>query len=189
MAHRLSRIYTRTGDSGTTGLADGQRISKDDIKIKVYGDLDELNSHLGAVLSFELPAKAEACLSEIQHLLFDLGGDLCIPKRRSLTLEHIAWLERWIDYFLVDLPRLQEFILPGGNRAAATCHVARSVCRRAERTLASLAQSEPTADPVSLAFVNRLSDFLFVMARVLARHQGGQEVLWRPRRPAPPEPR
>lgn len=189
MGHRLSRIYTRTGDLGTTGLANGDRVSKNDPRIRAYGDLDELNSHLGLVLASGLPDEVGACLSEIQHLLFDLGGDLCIPGRRSLHQAHIAWLERWMDHFLADLPRLEEFILPGGNTTAAACHIARTVCRRAERTLVAAAELEATIDPISLAFVNRLSDFLFVIARVLARYQGGQEVLWQPRRPAAPEPR
>lgn len=188
MGHRLSKIYTRTGDAGTTGLADGSRVDKDSLRIAAYGELDELNSHLGGVLAEDLPAPVSECLSEVQHLLFDLGGDLCIPGRHSLTREHSTWLETWLDHFNDALPPLKEFILPGGNRAAAQCHVARAVCRRAERTLVTLSRQEPL-DPAALAFVNRLSDLLFVLARVLARQNGGLEVLWQPQRPPAPLPR
>lgn len=189
MGHRLSRIYTRTGDFGSTGLANGDRVGKDDPRIVAHGDLDELNSHIGWVLSFDVPGEVGACLSEIQHVLFDLGGDLCIPGRRSVTGEHVAWLERWLDRFLADLPRLEEFVLPGGNPAAAACHIARTVCRRAERALVAVTKTEPAQDMEGLALLNRLSDLLFVVARVLARRNEGQEILWRPRRPAAPEPR
>lgn len=189
MGHRLSRIYTRTGDAGTTGLGDGARVGKNDPRVQAYGDLDELNSQIGLVLAHELPAEVDACLAEIQHLLFDLGGDLCIPGRQSLNQAHIAWLERWLDHFLAPLPRLEEFVLPGGSPAAAACHVARSVCRRAERTVVALAAQETAPAPMGLAFLNRLSDLLFVVARVLARRSGGREVMWRQARPAAPEPR
>lgn len=172
-----------------TGLADGRRVGKDHPRIRAYGDLDELNSHIGLLLAAEIPPEIAACLAEIQHLLFDLGGDLCIPGRHSLRQDHIAWLERWLDHCLAKLPRLQEFILPGGTAPAAACHVARTVCRRAERTLVALAELEPGFDATGLAFVNRLSDLLFVMARILARLNGGGEVLWQPQRPPAPEPR
>jgi cob(I)alamin adenosyltransferase len=188
MGHRLSRIYTRTGDSGTTGLGDGRRVDKDSLRITAYGELDELNSHIGLVLTHELPAEVRDCLGEIQQLLFDLGGDLCTPGRNILKQEQIDWMESWLDRFNADLPFLKEFILPGGNRAAADCHIARTVCRRAERTLVSLAKTE-SVDPLALAFLNRLSDLLFVAARVLARRDGGPEVLWQPRRPPAPAPR
>jgi cob(I)alamin adenosyltransferase len=188
MGHRLSKIYTRTGDAGTTGLADGRRCDKDALRIRAYGDLDELNSHLGVVLAHPTASELAQCLAEIQHLLFDLGGDLCIPGRASIRQAHIDWLEVWLDRFNADLPLLREFILPGGNRSAAYCHVARTVCRRAERTLVSLAKAEPV-DALAIAFLNRLSDFLFVAARVLARQDGGGEVLWEPSRPPAPAPR
>lgn len=189
MGHRLSKIYTRTGDDGTTGLADGSRVGKDSLRIAAYGELDELNSLVGLVLAQAIPEDATACLNEVQHLLFDLGGDLCIPGRDSVEQAHIDWLERWLDYFNDQLPPLKEFVLPGGNPAAASCHVARTVCRRAERTLTALGHIEPVA-PLGLAFLNRLSDLLFVLARTLARAEGGSEVLWRQQRPkAPPPPR
>jgi cob(I)alamin adenosyltransferase len=188
MGHRLSRIYTRTGDSGTTGLGDGRRVDKDAPRIHAYGELDELNSHIGLVLAYGTPAEVSLCLSEIQQLLFDLGGDLCIPGRDSLTQAHIDWLESWLDHFNDALPPLKEFILPGGNRPAACCHVARTVCRRAERVAVALAKIEPVA-PLALTFLNRLSDLLFVIARVLARENEGREVLWQPQRPQVPAPR
>lgn len=188
MGHRLSKIYTRTGDSGTTGLGDGSRTGKDALRIQAYGDLDELNSHIGLVLAHRSTPEITACLSEIQQLLFDLGGDLCIPGRNSIGQPHIDWLEHWLDHFNADLPLLKEFILPGGDRSAAFCHVARTVCRRAERTAVALAKIEPV-DPLALAFLNRLSDFLFVAARILARQDEGAEVLWQPQRAAAPEPR
>ncbi len=182
MGHRLSKIYTRTGDSGTTGLGDGSRVDKDDLRVQAYGELDELNSQLGVVLAEDIPSAARDCLGEIQQLLFDVGGDLCIPGRNSLSQAHIRWLEDWLDHFNATLPALKEFILPGGNRAAAACHVARTVCRRAERTVVSLAKAE-SLNPLVLAFLNRLSDLLFVVARILARHGNGLEVLWQPQRP------
>jgi cob(I)alamin adenosyltransferase len=188
MGHRLSKIYTRTGDSGATGLGDGRRVGKDAPRIQAYGELDELNSHIGLILAHGTPDEVSLCLGEIQHLLFDLGGDLCIPSRDSLTQAHVDWLERWLDHFNDALPPLKEFILPGGNRPAACCHVARTVCRRAERTVVALAKTEPVA-PLAIVFLNRLSDLLFVIARVLARENGGQEVLWQPQRPKVPAPR
>jgi cob(I)alamin adenosyltransferase len=188
MGHRLSKIYTRTGDGGDTGLADGSRVGKDSPRIAAYGELDELNSHLGLALAFDPPENIAACLGEIQQILFDLGGDLCIPGRDSLAQRHIDWLERWLDHLNGGLPPLKEFVLPGGNRPAACCHVARAVCRRAERTLAAFAKAEPVP-PLALAFLNRLSDLLFVMARSLARQGAGGETLWRQQRPEAPAPR
>jgi cob(I)alamin adenosyltransferase len=182
MGHRLSKIYTRTGDTGTTGLGDGRRVDKDALRVQAYGELDELNSQVGVVLAEDLPAAVRDCLGEIQQLLFDLGGDLCIPGRNSLSEAQVGWLEDWLDHFNANLPALKEFILPGGNRAAAACHVARTVCRRAERTVVALARAE-SVEPWALAFLNRLSDLLFVVARVLARQGDGQETLWQPRRP------
>ncbi|WP_434111907.1 cob(I)yrinic acid a,c-diamide adenosyltransferase [Methylocaldum sp. GT1TLB] len=187
MGHRLTKIYTRTGDKGTTGLGDGTRVDKDAPRVEAYGALDELNSHIGLVLAYTAPPKVADCLTEVQQVLFDLGGDLCIPGRRSIDQSHIDWLEQWLDHFNNQLPWLQNFILPGGNPPAAHCHVARAVCRRAERVLVSLGKAEPV-DTFALAYLNRLSDFLFVVARILARQGDGTETLWQPRRPAPQPP-
>ncbi|MDD5033462.1 MAG: cob(I)yrinic acid a,c-diamide adenosyltransferase [Methylococcaceae bacterium] len=180
MGHRLSRIYTRTGDDGTTGLGDGSRIGKDSLRVETYGTLDELNSHIGMVLAFDIPSGLREALSEIQHRLFDLGGELCLPGHRFILAEPVEWLERELDSLNAALPSLKEFILPGGNQAAAACHIARTVCRRAERLMVALARQEDL-NGQALAFINRLSDFLFVAARLLARENGG-EVLWRGRR-------
>ncbi len=179
MGHRLSKIYTRTGDDGTTGLGDGSRVAKDSLRVDAYGTIDELNSHLGLVLAYEIPTNLREALSEIQHLLFDLGGELCIPGTVLIKPEHVEWLEQELDKLNDELPMLKEFILPGGNAPAAACHICRTVCRRAERLMVGLSRGE-AVEPASLAFVNRLSDFLFVAARVLARADGG-EVLWRGR--------
>ncbi|MEM7258886.1 MAG: cob(I)yrinic acid a,c-diamide adenosyltransferase [Pseudomonadota bacterium] len=182
MGNRLTKIYTRTGDKGTTGLGDGSRVSKDSLRVTAYGTTDELNSVIGMVLAHDLPEQARSVLDEIQHHLFDLGGELCIPGHESLTAEHVTWLERKLDYFNEDLPVLKDFILPAGGHAAASCHLARTVCRRAERCVISLG-AEETLPPHSMTYLNRLSDLLFVMARVLARHNGGSEVLWQSNRP------
>ena len=179
MGHRLSKIYTRTGDDGTTGLGDGSRVAKDSLRVDAYGTIDELNSHLGLVLAYEIPTNLREALSEIQHLLFDLGGELCIPGTVLIKPEHVEWLEQELDKLNDELPMLKEFILPGGNAPAAACHICRTVCRRAERLMVGLSRGE-AVEPASLAFVNRLSDFLFVAARVLALADGG-EVLWRGR--------
>ncbi len=175
---RLSRIYTRTGDQGTTGLANGERVSKDHPRIRVLGDLDELNSLIG-ILRAVCPdtAAAEPSLATIQHRLFDLGGELALPDQVLATAAWATTLESWIDTLNADLPHLKEFILPAGTLAAAQCHHARSVCRRAERSVWQLAQDE-SVNPHTLCYLNRLSDFLFVLARVLARHDGAQEVTW-----------
>ena len=187
MGHRLTRIYTRTGDEGTTGLADGSRLRKDAVRIELLGDLDELNSHLGMLLTYALPAELGNCFTELQQLLFDLGGDLSIPGRTSISTSHVDWLEKWLDHYNDALPPLKEFILPGGNAAAAQGHLARSICRRAERRAVALSQSE---DPGlnTLAFLNRLSDFLFVACRILARMNGKNEVFWQVSRSTPPVP-
>lgn len=177
MGNRLSKIYTRTGDDGSTGLGDGSRVGKDSLRVEAYGTVDELNSQLGLLLSYELPADLRQDLSEIQHLLFDLGGELCMPGHRFIKEEHTAWLEQELDKFNHNLPMLREFILPGGNQPAAVCHIARTLCRRAERVMVHLAREQLVEAP-ALAFINRLSDYLFVAARVLAR-EGGEEVLWR----------
>ena len=183
MGKRLTKIYTRTGDDGTTGLGDGSRVSKDDARVVAYGTVDELNSQLGLLLAEEVPAAVRTLLHEVQHHLFDLGGELCIPGHEAIGEEHVAWLERSLDGFNETLPPLEDFILPGGSRAAALCHVARTVCRRAERAVITLSREGTTVPPFSARYLNRLSDLLFVTARVLARHDGGGEVLWQKDRP------
>jgi cob(I)alamin adenosyltransferase len=179
MGNRLSKIYTRTGDDGTTGLGDGSRVPKDSVRVEAYGTVDELNSVIGVLLAVPaLPPDVTACLTEVQHELFDLGGELCIPGHRAINAEHVARLERTLDDFNAALPPLKEFILPGGGPAAAACHLARTVARRAERRVWTLARAETVAPEVT-QYLNRLSDLLFVLARVLARHERGTEVLWR----------
>lgn len=179
MGKRLSRIYTRTGDDGTTGLGDGSRIPKEHLRVEAYGTVDELNSAIGVVLAVPgLPQPIERCLTEVQHDLFDLGGELCIPGHRAIEAGRTTRLETELDAFNEPLPSLQEFILPGGGPAAASCHLARTIARRAERRAWALSRTEPVA-PEVLKYLNRLSDLLFVLARVLARHERGTEVLWR----------
>ncbi|HWX27202.1 MAG TPA: cob(I)yrinic acid a,c-diamide adenosyltransferase [Steroidobacteraceae bacterium] len=179
MGHRLSKIYTRTGDDGTTGLGDGSRVPKEHPRVEAYGAVDEANSAIGVILSVAaLPPAIIACLTEVQHDLFDLGGELCIPGARMIDAARVERLETELDGFNEALPPLKEFILPGGGPAAAACHVARAVCRRAERRCWSLAHVE-TVSPETLKYLNRLSDLLFVLARVLARHEKGSEVIWR----------
>ena len=183
MGHRLSKIVTRTGDAGTTGLGDGSRVAKDSARIDAIGDIDELNSTLGLLLSEPLPDAVAACLTSVQHDLFDLGGELSIPGHVALTDAHVLRLEAAVEAFNADLGALKEFILPGGTRAAAIAHVARTVCRRAERTLVRMAAGEPVS-PAVRRYVNRLSDLLFVLARTLNRAAGTPDVLWRKNRPA-----
>jgi cob(I)alamin adenosyltransferase len=179
MGNRLSKIYTRTGDDGTTGLGDGTRVPKDGARVEAYGSVDELNSTLGVLLAVPgLPENIVACLMEVQHELFDLGGELCIPGHRVITAAHVERLEQALDSFNDALPPLKEFILPGGGPGAAACHVSRAVARRAERRIWTLAKSEPVAPEVA-QYLNRLSDLLFVLARVIARHERGTEVLWK----------
>jgi cob(I)alamin adenosyltransferase len=182
MGNRLSKIYTRTGDDGTTGLGDGARVPKESLRVEAYGTVDETNSAIGVMLAIStLPEAVRRCLTEVQHDLFDLGGELCIPGHRMIAPAHVERLENELDGFNEALPPLKEFILPGGGSAAAACHLARAVCRRAERRCWSLARVEEVA-PEALKYLNRLSDLLFVVARVLARHESGSEVLWRHRR-------
>jgi len=177
MGHRISRIVTRTGDAGTTGLGDGSRVAKDSPRIEAIGTVDELNSTIGLVLVEDLPAPIEALLTDIQHDLFDLGGELSIPGHSAITPGHIERLEAAVERYNADLPPLKEFILPGGTRPAALIHVARTVCRRAERSVVALAATEaPT--PSSRIYLNRLSDLLFVLARALNRAGGAPDVLW-----------
>lgn len=179
MGNRLSRIYTRTGDDGTTGLGDGARVDKDAPRVEAYGTVDEANSAVGLVLAVPgLPPAIVACLTEVQHDLFDVGAELCIPGHRVVTDAYATRLETALDAFNDDLPPLKEFVLPGGGPAAAACHLARTVVRRAERRVWSLSRVEPVAPEVP-RYLNRLSDLLFVVARVLARHEQGGEVLWR----------
>jgi len=178
MGNRLSKIYTRTGDDGTTGLGDGSRTAKDSARVEAYGTVDETNSAIGVVLaSASLPARVRDCLTEVQHDLFELGGELCIPGHSAVTQAFIDRLESDLDGFNDDLPRLKEFILPGGGPAAAACHLARTIARRAERRVLTLSQTEDVR-PEAIKYLNRLSDLLFVVARVLARAENGQEVLW-----------
>ena len=178
MGNRLSKIYTRTGDDGSTGLGDGSRTPKEALRVEAYGTVDELSSALGVVLAEEVPAQVRACLIEVQHDLFDLGGELCIPGHRIMKAAMVERLEHTLDALNEDLPPLKDFILPGGGRAAAACHLARAVCRRAERRCWSLERLEEVGAE-SLKYLNRLSDLLFVIARVLARAHPDGEVLWR----------
>jgi len=177
MGNRLSKIYTRTGDKGTTGLGDGSRVDKDSLRVETFGTVDELNSTIGLVLATELDDPVRVCLTRTQHELFDLGGELCMPGYTLIPEQFINQLESDLDRFNEDLPPLKDFILPGGSESAARCHLARTVCRRAERLMVSLAKNEDINN-ASLRYLNRLSDLLFVLARVLARANGGTEVIW-----------
>ena len=177
MAHRLTRIYTRTGDEGTTGLADGSRVAKDHPRIEAMGAVDELNASLGVLLAEDLPEDVRACLTAAQNDLFDLGGELSVPGHPVMSEAHVARLEALLDAFNATLPALRDFILPGGSRAASLAHVARTTCRRAERALVALSHTAALA-PSLLQYLNRLSDLLFVLARTLNRRAGGQDVLW-----------
>ncbi|HJW51043.1 MAG TPA: cob(I)yrinic acid a,c-diamide adenosyltransferase [Burkholderiaceae bacterium] len=178
MGKRLTTIATRTGDDGTTGLGDGTRTRKDTLRVTAMGDVDELNSSIGVLLTEPMPEPLRADLIDIQHDLFDLGGELCIPGYSMIKESHVARLDDRLAHYNADLPRLAEFVLPGGSRAAALAHVSRTVCRRAERALVALAASE-AVHAEARQYLNRLSDLLFVLARVLNRHAGGADVLWR----------
>lgn len=179
MGHRLSKIYTRTGDAGETGLGDGSRVPKNHMRIVTLGDIDELNSSIGIALAEDLPAGVREALEGVQHDLFDLGGEISIPGRVALTDDHVLRLEGLLDQFNGELPPLKEFILPGGSRASATAHLARTICRRAERSLIALAGIDQVSTAGRL-YLNRLSDLLFVLGRVLNRHAGRGDVLWQP---------
>ena len=181
MGNRLTRITTRTGDDGSTGLATGTRLPKDSARIEVMGDVDELNSVLGMVLANAIPRPQKNWLLEIQHDLFDLGGELAMPGESLLPDDRVAWLEERLEEMNAGLPPLQEFILPGGGQAATVCHLARAVSRRAERHLVHLARNEAVTE-AARQYMNRLSDLLFVMARVLAREAGDGELFWQSRR-------
>jgi cob(I)alamin adenosyltransferase len=178
MGNRLSKIYTRTGDDGTTGLGDGSRVDKDSLRVEAYGTVDEANSAIGMVLAAgKIAPRIRKCLTEVQHDMFELGGELCIPGHEAVRQEFIDRLEQDLDALNADLPPLKEFILPGGGSAAAACHLARTVVRRAERRCSSLRKQETVRNEV-IRYLNRLSDLLFVIARSLARDETGQEVLW-----------
>lgn len=177
MGYRLSKIYTRTGDDGTTGLSDGSRIDKDSARITAIGSIDELNSLIGQVCSEEIDRDSRDILIEIQHRLFDMGGELSMPKHRIMQPDSISWLEQKLDDMNAGLEPLEDFILPGGCKAAAVCHVARSVCRRAERDVVSLSRDAEISTVIS-SYLNRLSDLLFVMARHLNKASGQPDKLW-----------
>ncbi len=181
MGHRLSRITTRTGDAGDTGLGDGSRVAKDTPRIQALGDVDELNSAIGVVLAEDLPGEVREALLAVQQDLFDLGGELCIPGHRILREAQVERLEALTAAQNAQLAPLKEFILPGGSRAAAAAHLARTVCRRAERSVVTLGRSESVGDPVR-QYLNRLSDLLFVLGRVLNRSAGRDDVLWQHKR-------
>ena len=178
MGNRLSKIYTRTGDDGTTGLGDGNRTPKDSTRVEAYGTVDEANSAIGLVLAADtVPDRIRVCLTEVQHDLFELGGELCIPGYSAVTQEFIDRLENDLDAFNAELPRLKEFILPGGSPAAAACHLARTIVRRAERRVITLSKVDDIR-PEAIKYLNRLSDLLFVAARTLALAENGKETLW-----------
>lgn len=177
MGNRLSKIVTRTGDGGTTGLGDGSRTPKDSLRIDAMGEVDELNSSLGVLLCEALPEAVRTAFIDIQHDLFDLGGELCLPGMSVMKDAQVARLEALVEEFNADLPRLKEFILPGGTRAAALAHLCRTVCRRAERAMVRLHHAEPLTD-AARRYVNRLSDLLFILGRVLNRFGGEGDVLW-----------
>lgn len=178
MGNRLSKIYTRTGDQGTTGLGDGSRINKDSLRVEAMGDVDELNAVIGIMLTGQLPETIRQTLTRVQHDLFDLGGEICIPGHAMVKAERVTDLENILDALNDVLEPLKEFILPGGVQAAAYCHLARTVCRRAERTLIKLGRAEAVTE-VSLQYINRLSDLLFVMCRSINHAAGVSDVLWK----------
>jgi len=177
MGNRLSKIYTRTGDGGTTGLGDGTRVAKDSLRVNAMGDVDELNAVIGLLLAEPVSDKIRTCLTAVQHDLFNLGGEICMPDYELIKAERITALEDQLDAFNETLSPLKEFILPGGSRAAAYCHLARTVCRRAERVMHTLNNSEKLTE-TSLQYINRLSDLLFVLCRILNQDAGVSDVLW-----------
>ena len=181
MGNRLSKIYTKTGDDGTTGLGDGSRVAKDSLRIEAMGDVDELNSVIGLLLTEPVSDKIRTCLIEVQHDLFNIGGEICIPNYEMVKAERVTALETILDEFNDTLTPLKEFILPGGSRAASYCHLARTVCRRAERAMHSLNGQEKITE-VSLQYINRLSDLLFVLCRILNKDAGVSDVRWKDRK-------
>lgn len=178
MGNRLSKIYTRTGDDGSTGLADGNRVAKDAQRIEAMGTVDELNCHIGLLIE-QLAGEQDLtdAMRRVQHHLFDIGGEFAIPGSTVIGEQHIQWLEGTLDDLNADVPPLKNFVLPGGSPAAAQCHLARAVCRRAERVVVSLSHQD-AINPGARQYLNRLSDLLFVVARVLARKADGEEILW-----------
>lgn len=183
MGKRLSQIATRTGDDGSTGLGDGSRVAKDSLRIAALGDVDELNSCIGVLLCEELPDDVRGLLEDVQHDLFDLGGEVCIPTHQMLSMNQVIRLDEALAEFNAELPRLEEFVLPGGSRAAALAHVARTVCRRAERALVALGHLEGVSD-AARQYLNRLSDLLFVLSRALNRFAGRGDVQWQQKKNA-----
>ena len=181
MANRLTQIATRTGDNGSTGLGDNTRVSKDSLRVHAMGDVDELNSHIGVLLCEDMAEAVRALLIEVQHQLFNLGGELSIPGFELLKPEAVIALDKALEPYTANLPRLQEFILPAGSRAAAQAHVCRTVARRAERAVVALDAAE-TLNPSPRHYLNRLSDLLFVLSRVLNRMNGGDDVYWKSER-------
>ncbi len=177
MGNRLSKIYTRTGDAGTTGLGDGTRVAKDHLRVQAMGDVDELNAVIGIMLTEPVSAQVQAALTQIQHDLFNLGGELCMPGYTLIKAERVNALEQTLDGWNESLSPLKEFILPGGSRAAAYCHLARTVCRRAERIMHTL-NAQEALTVASLQYINRLSDLLFVLCRQLNQEAGVPDVLW-----------
>jgi cob(I)alamin adenosyltransferase len=177
MGNRLSKIYTKTGDDGSTGLGDGSRIDKDSARVTAYGTVDETNSALGLVLACDIPDRLKSLLISIQHQMFDLGGELCIPGHAAIFEDDVEHIEQQLDALNADLPALKDFILPGGGLAASHCHLARTICRRAERDVVHLSHQEHVR-PEAIRYLNRLSDLLFVLARVLARASSHDETLW-----------
>ena len=181
MGHRLSKIYTRTGDAGETGLGDGSRVPKESARVRAMGDVDELNSAIGLLLVEDLPPAIREAFEGVQHDLFDLGGEISIPGRQAIGEPHVKRLEDLLDGFNASLPPLKDFILPGGSRAAACAHLVRTVCRRAERSLVALGRAEQVSER-SRQYLNRLSDLAFVVGRLANRHAGRGDVLWQPGR-------
>ena len=181
MANRLTQIATRTGDDGTTGLGDNRRVSKNSLRVHAMGEVDELNSHIGVLLCEDMPEPVRHLLVEIQHQLFNLGGELSIPGFELLKVDAVADLEQALAAHNAQLPKLQEFILPAGSRAAALAHVCRTVARRAERAVVALG-AEEALNPAPRQYLNRLSDLMFVLARVLNRMHGGDDVYWKSER-------
>ena len=181
MGNRLSKIVTRTGDNGTTGLGDGRRVDKDNPHVQAMGDVDELNSHIGLLLCEDLPQAIREALIQVQHELFDIGGELCIPGHTAITEEDVLRLDELLAQYNANLTPLKDFILPGGTRAAAQAHVCRTVCRRAERSIVTLGKDEYLND-YSRQYMNRLSDLLFVLGRTLNRETGGKDHLWQKER-------
>jgi len=178
MAKRITKVVTRTGDDGSTGLADGSRIAKSSVRIECIGDVDELNSQLGLLLTEGIDEEISSIVREIQNKLFDIGAELALPQNALIDGKTVSRIEQWIEHYNSKLEPLQEFILPGGGKAGAVCHLARAVCRRCERHLFRLAEAEKVNQHTT-TYINRLSDLLFILARLLVKMQGGVEIYWR----------